>query len=140
MQGSSAIEVDGVAYQVHFQGFRDPLQVHLEGGREVALRPCTCGAHLDALGKHLRPGPGGLALDAPSFCREVLAGSGLSGELVHQIGPLALWWAAGGDARPPVRLDAEGWLELDGERARLRPWTHGERLRALSESVITGPD
>src|ERR1043165_9393305 len=104
MQASSAIEVDGVAYQVHFQGFRDPLQVRLAGGREVALRPWTCGAHLDALGKHLRPGPDGLALDAPSFCEEVLAGSGLPADLVLEIGPLALWWA--GLDRKSKRLNA----------------------------------
>ena len=140
MQASSAIEVDGVAYQVHFQGFREPLQVQLQGGREVALRPWTCGAHLDALGRHLRPAPAGLALDAPSFCGEVLADSGLPAELLPEIGPLALWWAAGGDPRPPARPDADGWLELDGARAQLRPWTHGERLRALGDSVVTGPD
>lgn len=140
MQASSAIEVDGVAYQVHFQGFREPLQVRLQSGREVALRPWTCGAHLEALGKHLRPGTAGIALDAPSFCGEVLADSGLSAELVPEIGPLALWWAAGGDARPPARPDPDGWLELNGERAHLRPWTHGERLRALSDSVVTGPE
>jgi len=140
MQSSSAIEVDGVAYQVHFQGFREPLHVHLQGGREIALRPWTCGAHLDALGRHLRPAPAGLALDAPSFCGEVLADSGLSADLLPEIGPLALWWAAGGDARPPARPDADGWLELDGARVQLRPWTHGERLRALGDSVVTGPD
>lgn len=138
MQQSSAIEVDGVAYQVHFHGFREPLRVRLGDGREVALRPWTCGAHLAALGRHLRPGEGGLALDAPSFCQEVLADSGLSAELYPEVGPLALWWAAGGDARPPARPGPDGWLELDGDRAQLRPWTHGERLRALGDSVVTG--
>ncbi|HVE83513.1 MAG TPA: hypothetical protein VND93_11720 [Myxococcales bacterium] len=140
MPASSAIEVDGVGYHVHFQGFRQPLQVSLRDGREVALRPWTCGAHLDALGKHLRPGPGGIALDAPGFCADVLADSGLPAELAGEIGPLALWWAAGGEARPAARAGEDGWLELDGERARLRPWTHGERLRALTSSVVTGPD
>jgi hypothetical protein len=139
MQPSGTIEVDGVSYHVHFQGFRHDLQVTLRSGQEVSLRPWTCGEHLGALGRHLRPGPDGLSLDAPSFCGEVLERSGIAPEVGEEIGPLALWWAAGGEPRERARVPEDGWLELDGERARLRAWSHGERLQALGESVVTGP-
>ena len=138
MPALDTIAVDTHAYQVHFLGFHRPLEVRLRSGAAVSLRPWTCHAHLGALGRHLRPGPSGLELDVPAFCGEVLADSGL-GELSEELGPLALWWAAGGAERP-ASPGPEGWLELGGRRVQIRPWTHGERLKALGDSVRLSPD
>ena len=134
MQATSLIEVDAVEYPVHFEGFRQPLHVWLRGGQRVSLRPWTCGEHLAALGRHLKPEAAGVALDTAAFSSEVLAREGLAGALAEEVAPLALWWAAGGGA-PATRPSPEGWLELEGCRVQLRPWTAGERLQALARCV-----
>jgi hypothetical protein len=134
MEATRILDVDEVAYPVHFQGFHQELHVWLRGGEHVSLRPWTCGEHLAALGRHLRPGAGGAALDPAAFCGEVLARDGLVGARAEELVPLALWWAAGGGVAP-VRAGADGWVELGPCRARLRAWTYGERLRALAVST-----
>lgn len=134
MDATGILEVDALAYPVHFQGFHAPLHVWPRGGAPVALRPWTCGEHLAALGRHLKPGAGGAVLDVEAFCAEVLAREGLGGEVARELAPLALWWAAGGGA-PPVRPGPDGELVLESCRLRLRTWTYGERLRALAGSV-----
>lgn len=139
MEATRILEVDEVAYPVHFQGFHEPLHVWPPGGEYVSLRPWTCGEHLEALGRHLKPGAGGAVLDTVAFCGEVLAREGLGGERAEALAPLALWWAAGGGASA-ASPGADGWLELESCRVQLRAWTYGERLRALSGSVRVAAD
>lgn len=135
MQATSLVEVDAVEYPVHFEGFRQPLHVWLRGEQHVSLRPWTCGEHLAALGRHLKPGASGVTLDTAAFSGEVLAREGVTGALAQEMAPLALWWASGGGAGESARPEADGWLELESCRAQLRPWTAGERLRALARCV-----
>jgi hypothetical protein len=134
MQATSLVEVDAVEYPVHFEGFHQPLHVWLRGEQHVSLRPWTCGEHLAALGRHLKPGASGVTLDTAAFSGEVLAREGLTGALAQEIAPLALWWAAGGGVSS-ARPGPEGWLELESCRVQLRPWTAGERLQALARCV-----
>src|SRR4051794_37058205 len=115
MQATSLVEVDAVEYPVHFEGFHQPLHVWLRGGQHVSLRPWTCGEHLAALGRHLKPGASGAALDMAAFSGEVLSREGLPGALAQEVAPLALWWAAGGGV-PSARPGPEGWLELESCR------------------------
>lgn len=135
MEATSLVEVDAAEYPVHFQGFHQPLQVWLADGRQVSIRPWTCGEHLAALGRHARPGSGGVELDLPAFCGEVLARDGLQGAVAQELEALALWWAAGGGDGPGRRPGADGWLQLASCRVRLRPWTAGERQKALGSSL-----
>lgn len=134
MEATRILDVDEVAYPVHFQGFHQPIHVWLRDGEQVSLRPWTCGEHLAALGRHLKPGAGGAVVDSAAFCGEVLARDGVVGERAEELGPLALWWAAGGGVAA-VKPGVDGWVELGACRARLRPWTYGERLRALAVST-----
>lgn len=128
-----AIAIDGTEYRVRFRGFENPLDAVASGGREARLEPWTLGVHLDALRSCLAPNVEGLALDRSAFIEAVLARSGVPLELAPCFGPLALWWAAGGDPVP----DAEPVTELDlGTcRARLRAWSHGERMQALAAAL-----
>ncbi len=134
MQATSLVEVDAVEYPVHFEGFHQPLHVWLRSGQSISLRPWTCGEHLAALGRHLKAGAGGVVLDTSAFCAEMLGREGLEGAQADEVAPLALWWAAGG-GEPSARPGPEGWLELEHCRVRVRPWTAGERLRALARCV-----
>lgn len=134
MQATSLLEVDAVEYPVHFEGFHQPLHVWLRDGRHAALRPWTCGEHLAALGRHLKPGASGVTLDTAGFSDEVLAREGLRGPDAEELLPLALWWAAGGGVAR-ARPGPEGWWELGPCRVLLRPWTAGERLKALARCV-----
>ena len=81
MQATSLLEIDAVRFPLHFQGFHEPLGVWLRDGQHVSLRPWTCGEHLAALGRHLKPGAAGVALDTQAFCGEVLAREGLEGAM-----------------------------------------------------------
>jgi hypothetical protein len=138
MRATSLLEVDGGQYPVHFQGFHEPLHVWTRSGGRLALSPWTCGEHLRALGRHLRPEGEGLALDERAFCGEVLARCGVEPAQEEELAPLALWWAAGG-GESQARPGPDGWLTLASCRIRLRPWTCGERLRAQGLSLRAGP-
>lgn len=140
MERMERLEVDGVPFEVRFQGFDRPLGVRLAGGGEVSLAPWTCREHLRALGLYLVPGQEGLTLDAPGFCGEVLARSGLSGAQADALAPLALWWASGGGETRAARAGDDGELRLGAYRFQLRPWTQGERMKALADGLGTRPE
>jgi hypothetical protein len=133
------IEVDGSSFRVRFNGFHQPLAVEVSGGEELSLPPWTCREHLDALRQHLMPGEAGLALDTPAFCDEVLARSGIQGFRARELAPLALWWASGGGG-VQARCGEDGLLQVGPRRFRLQPWTQGDRMKALAESLGVEPN
>lgn len=139
MAGAQVITVDGAAFKARFAGFGAPLAVTLPGGGEAELLPWTLRDHLGALRHCLEGGPEGLALDAEGLAGAVLAKSGLTGEAAAALGPLALWWAAGGGQARAA--EGEGpWTDLGTARAQLRAWTEGERQAALRAHLAVDPD
>lgn len=119
-------EIDGMVFRGRFSGFDQPLEVMLPDGDPVLLRPWPYRAHLAALGESLFAGEAGLVLDTQYFASRVLAWSDVPPARLDTLAPLALWWAAGGDAAPTADP-----LDLGTTRATLRPWTERERLTAL---------
>lgn len=131
--------VDGTGFTGRFAGFAAPLEVDApEGGGPVRLRPWTYAAHMAALRHCIHAGPEGLVLEREGFASRVMAHSGLDPASHGWLAPLALWWAAGGeeDAQPPLAPDATA--DLGAGRARLRPWTEGERLAAFGAALTRG--
>ena len=127
------IVIDGTEYRLQFQGFGHHLVAAAPDGRTVRLEAWTLRAHLDALRACLVPNAQGLTLDRAAFVEAVFTRCGVPLGLVAPFGSLALWWAAGGE---PV-ADAAGGTEIDlgSHRARLRAWTHGERMQALDAAL-----
>lgn len=128
------VNVDGAAFAVRFRGFAAPMRARVPGGREIELQPWTCREHLSALEGSLKPTERGVRLDTRAYARAVLAASQVPDSLAEPSAPLALWWAAGGDAGMGAP-DQDGWLVLGDVRVRLRAWTEGERLTALTNQL-----
>ena len=148
--------IDGHSFAIAFEGFAQPLRTRIEStgeSLEVALPPWPCARHLDGLRRHLYLDGERLALDAAGYADEMLAWAEVPAPLRERLRPLALWWALGRapsldngtetspDAGPVGVPDAEGWVTLGpGLRARLRPWTWGERLAAQRAQLADTAD
>lgn len=152
--------VDGVTLTVRFEGFSRPLMVAAPEGEVVSLLPWTYAAHMAALRDSAVTVTGGLALDRAAFAGHVLRHSGLTTAGRDWLLPVALWWAAGGGDTPDDTPDAgvandflsdrvihrsgdsmsagHAPVDLGSTRARLRPWTEGERLAALDATIRGG--
>lgn len=126
--------VDGVTFTMQFEGFSRPLVVAATDGGVVSLLPWTYAAHMAALRDSTVTATSGLILDRDGFAGHVLKHSGLATAGRDWLLALALWWAAGGDEAPAVTAP-DGVVNLGAARARLRPWTEGERLGALGASL-----
>jgi hypothetical protein len=124
------IDIDGLVYATDFQGFDKPMNARSAAGTEVQLQPLPLSVHLDALDECVVATAQGLALDKREFSRRVLAYSGVAEDTQATFAPLALWWASGGETSPAAL--GGGWYDCDGVRLHLRPWTSGERFRAMA--------
>lgn len=134
----SFVEVDGRSFSVRAGGPGEALFVHTRAGESVRLPPWGFDDHLAALDRHVHVDERGLRFDQEGFSREVLGRSGVPAALFDELGPLSLWWAAGGAGRGAAGPD--GWLELGSIRVRLRPWTWAERAEAVRASTTRRPD
>lgn len=139
--GPLELNLDGTAYRLAFAGFHRPLGV-TTGTRTVTLPPWTYRRHMDTLRACTAPSTSGLRLDSHILCDAVLSGVEADDAARHELAPIALWWAAGGDA-PLAQPSAEGeWLDLGSydnpARVRLRPWTEHQRLAALDAALSDG--
>jgi hypothetical protein len=94
--------------------------------------------HLAALDECVVPTAHGLTLDTRELSRRVLAHSGVAEDAQTRFAPLALWWASGGETSPAAL--GGGWYDCGGVRLHLRPWTSGERFRAMSRCRRAGAD
>ena len=130
---ASHIEIDGVTFSVHFQGFDVPLQVHTSSAADVEFQPWYFPDYLSALGNCVSPTADGLKLDHVHLAREVLLHNDIDEALHHEFAPLALWWAVGGE-RTPADIATEE-LKSGGYAFRLRSWTAKERMEALSQCL-----
>ncbi len=128
------VVIDECAFPVSFRGFQEPMEVRVADGAVVEFLPWTCAQHLAALDRHLGAVAEGLQFDAKAFSQEILSASGVPGRVTEELMPLALWWAAGGEEKPPEAV-ADGTLPVGKARFRLRPWTSGERLQALAANL-----
>lgn len=131
----------GPVITLDFQGFNQPLGIRL-GDQSLSLAPWTYRRHMDALRHCVATSPAGLRLHGERLCDQVLDSLALDAAARRQLAPLALWWAAGGDADLPPPPAPGEWLAL-GEgsgRARLAPWSEGQRLRALHGALSAPPD
>lgn len=130
------VRVDDAEYRVDFQGSAHALGVEAlpgsPGARPFTLPPWRFADHLAALRAALRAGSQGLALDAEAYAQAVLQSAQPDGAAPSaDYALLALWWAAGAGVEPMLADDA-GRLAADGLAAQLRPWSAGERARALA--------
>ncbi|WP_295455134.1 hypothetical protein [uncultured Thiodictyon sp.] len=132
----TTVQIDGRPYRIAFQGFDRPLDISTDDGAEARLCPWTLGQHLATLTECLRHGPGGLALDSAAYAGQVLDASGVPEARRSELAPLALWWASGGGGGDSQTPAADGWLDLGGTRAQLRPWSAGERFAMLAEASV----
>lgn len=137
-RGEDATPRPGMGFTVDFRGFSESMRVNLEGGASVELWPWRLGDHLAALRGCVSVKGDSLVLDREAFAKQVLSASGIYPEQ-HDLVDLALFWAAGADGDPPV-VDPSGWIRIGKLWFRLRPWTEGERQRALAEHVQTSPE
>ncbi|MBL8395116.1 MAG: hypothetical protein JNK99_10270 [Candidatus Accumulibacter sp.] len=124
------IDIDGLVYATNFQGFDKAMNARSAAGAEVDLRPWPLSAHLNALDECVVPTARGLALDTRELSLRVLAHSGVAEDAQASFAPLALWWASGGKTSPTAL--GGGWYDCGGVRLHLRPWTSGERFRAMA--------
>lgn len=136
--GPLELNLAGTAYRLDFAGFHRPLGVATDT-LAVTLQPWTYRRHMDTLRLCTAPSAAGLRLDSRVLCDAVLAGVDAAEAARHELAPIALWWAAGGDA-PLAQPPAEGeWLDLGSydnpARVRLHPWTEHQRLTALDASL-----
>lgn len=129
------ISVGGVTLSVGFEGFSHPLEVMAPDGEVVRLRPWTYAAHMAALRDSAVTEAGGLVLDRAGFAGHVLRHSGVTPAGRDWLLPLALWWAAGGEETAAVAVPGDV-VDLGAAKARLRPWTEGERLAALGAMLV----
>lgn len=132
------IDIDGLVYATDFQGFDKAMNARSAAGAEVDLRPWPLREHLAALDECVVPTAHGLTLDTRELSRRVLAHSGVAEDAQTRFAPLALWWASGGETSPAAL--GGGRYDCGGVRLHLRPWTSGERFRAMSRCRRAGAD
>ena len=138
------IAIDGRRYSVAPTGWDCPLDVLVIDGDPVSITlpvwrcsdhfAAACAAQCvayDAGGeaavaidgaRYLAALPGAEALGFPEAGADAAAG------------PLALWWAAGGDDTPAVSRHGDHVL-IDGRAFALRRWSDGERRVALYDAL-----
>lgn len=133
----SFVEVDGNRFSFRAGGPGEGFFVHTQAGESVRLSPWGFDDHLAALDRHVHVDERGLRFDQEGFSREVLGRSGVPAPLFDELGPLSLWWAAGGAAE---RRAGDGWMEVGSVHVRLRPWTWAERNEAVRASTTRRPD
>ncbi len=145
------LSIDGRNYEIAFMGFDRPLRACMAGhDGEVQLPVWPCKHHLASLRHHLQIRGDALALDSQGYATRMLEFAGVPAPLHADVCPLALWWASGfaPDTDPevhrPALPDHDGWIDLhgardagrhDGLRAKLRPWTWGEKLATQRDCV-----
>jgi hypothetical protein len=136
-----AVEVDGHRFATGFRSFTQPLVIHLDDREDVCLLPWTYRENVKAMQECSQAQGGRLRLDVAQFARCVLAHSQIASDLHDHLAPLALWWAAGGEptAAGSGLAETAGWILCGARRARLRAWSEGERLRALSAAIVERP-
>jgi hypothetical protein len=137
------VEVDGRRFTVRIGGPSEPMEVETEAGERVPLLPWALDDHLRALDRRVDAASGEIRFDHEGFARDVLARSGVRPELFDELAPLALWWAAGKARRSAGEESsgaAEGFVNVGRTIAKIRPWTFGERARALAKSVVLRSD
>lgn len=136
MHGATGlVEVDGLGFRT-YGGDTDAPTVEAPSGARITLRPWTLAAHLAACEAALRIEHGRVRFDPHSFAAAVLHHCGADPELVAELAPAALWWAAGADQPPLAPPDADGWLPLSRGRVRLQPWSWADRCRAVDASRV----
>jgi hypothetical protein len=131
MEGVCTIVVDRRAYEV--EASEGTMCVRY-GDLVLELPRWSAAQHLDALHRHLVPGPAGVELDGEGYAAEVLARTEAPVERWGELVPLALWWAT----RPELdaTLNDEASTELhDGARAWLRDCTWLERVAAARRGL-----
>lgn len=136
---SGVLEFNGTACTIRFHDFGQPLHVQLPHGESVSLPPWSYQDHIDGLRMCVTARGAELALDDARFATCVLERAGISASLHAELTPVALWWAAGGDATFDDPPDADGWLGLGQVGVRLRPWSERERMAALLACMIEEP-
>lgn len=137
MTSTCTIVVDRQTYEVEAS---EGTARARHGDLVLELPHWSAAQHLDALRRHLVPGPTGLELDSEAFAAEVLACTGAPVDRWGELVPLALWWAA-----RPEQDDWEhglgepntGWTTLhDGVRARLHTCTWHQRIVAARHGLV----
>lgn len=136
MSGACTIIVDHRIYEVEISMGSARAR---HGDLELDLPSWTATEHLDALRRHLVPGPAGLELDCEGYAAELLARTDIPitrwGELV----PLALWWATRPDLDDATSNGASVVLH-DGSWAELRDCTWYERIAAARHGLVRSDD
>ena len=138
---STIAEVDGIVFTGRFEGFGQPLEVDVPIGRHpetvIRLLPWRYRDHMDALRDCVFVTDSGIGLDRNRFATRVLHHAAVPEKRHGELAPLALWWAAGGDA-PANSPEPGGTLDLGSWQVRLRRWSERERLTALLAARTEG--
>lgn len=135
------IDVDGRCFSVSREGPGAALHVITSRGEGLRWPPVPLDDHLRALEMHVHADDRGLSFDQKGFCTTLLEAAGTPQELFEELEPLMLWWAAGGaDGEMKSGIDEAGWMDLNGGRVKLRPWTWVERDQAMRESTMKLPN
>src|ERR1700687_4625194 len=118
--------VDGTVFRGRFAGFDQPLDIDVSTPSQpdavVRLLPWRYRDHMDAMRDCVFVTDSGIELDRTRFGMRVLRHAAVPAERCDELAPLALWWAAGGDA--PANVPTPGaTLDLGSWQVRLRPWT-----------------
>lgn len=130
---ASKIRVDDIEYAVHFQGFDAPLHVQTSTDSVIKLQPWYFTDYLSSLGRCIHPVADGLKLDSECLTREVLSYNNIPISLQHELTPIALWWAIGGEHKP-VKIKSDE-MTLGEYEFRIRSWTAKERMEALAKCL-----
>jgi hypothetical protein len=127
-------EVDGTVFMGHFQGFDHRLEIDAprpsQRAANVWFDPWRYRDHMTALKDCVFVAGEHLDLDRQRFARHVMDCGNVPEDQRDALAPLALWWAAGGEAGRTQKAK-HNTVDLGTARARLRPWTERERLAAL---------
>ena len=130
---ASYINIDGVAFTVHFRGFDVPLSVQTSAGAAIELLPMHFSDYLSVLGQCMYPHSGEIKLNSGRLAREFLLHSNIHDDLHRELSPVALWWAIGGENQPLEITDDA--VNLGKHKCQLRSWTAKERMQALAKCL-----
>jgi hypothetical protein len=136
MSGSYTIVVDQRAYEV--EASEGSVRAR-HRDLELALPRWSAAQHLDALRRHLVPGPAGLELDGEGYAAEVLARTDAPVTRWGELVPLALWWAT----RPELDGMVSGGESMvlhEGVRAQMRECTWHQRMAAARHGLVRSDD
>lgn len=135
MAGACTIVVDRWTYEVEISEGSARARY---GDLVLELPHWSAAQHLDAMRRHLVPGPAGLDLDGEGYAAEVLASTEAPVTRWGELVPLALWWATRPDL--DTASDVQDATLHDGSRVELHDCTWRERLTAACEGLVQSPD